>query len=314
MSVLAGDLWILSSYVIHRGGVVPTDAPPGSTRIIAFAAIATRRVDYETTVPIIPPPWTEAPAQQPSPSSPKVVHCTATQCNRVVKADPPAKCFACDERPLCALHVGQLCEDCQRDSGDPAVEAAPGPAVEAAPGLAVEVARGPSVEAVAMSVEGAEEVDEDLATQKIVEEDLCGFAAPVMMPLDQTVLYTTHRPGPLAAKISAGPVIDAEAQPCAPEDCPLGPFVHEEEELAAPTPSKFPVIATQPGSLMVVREGHVGGMAVVEDTSDPPVAQVLRWDVAGTDPRVVDTFVLVQSGIPVANPERPKEYWCPFQV
>ena len=94
MSMLAGDLWILSSSVIHRGGAVPRDEPPGSTRIIAFAAIATRRVDYETTVPIIPPPWAKAPAQQPSPPSPKVVHCTAMQCNRVVKADPPAKCFA----------------------------------------------------------------------------------------------------------------------------------------------------------------------------------------------------------------------------
>ena len=50
-------------------------------------------------------------------------------------------------------------------------------------------------------------------------------------------------------------MIDMSAQPCAPEDCPLGPFVHEEEELEARTPSKFPVIATQPGSLMVVREG-----------------------------------------------------------
>ena len=121
------------------------------------------------------------------------------------------------------------------------------------------------------------------------------------------MLYTTHRPGPLAAEIFAGPVIDASAQPCAPEDCPLGPFVHEEEELEAPTPSKFPVIATQPGSLMVVREGRVGGMAVVEDTVDPPVAQVLRWDVAGTHPRVVDTSVLVQWGLLVAKLERPKE-------
>ena len=56
MSMLAGDWWILSSYVIHRGGAVPRDAPPGSTCIIAFAAIATRRVDCETTVLIIPPP------------------------------------------------------------------------------------------------------------------------------------------------------------------------------------------------------------------------------------------------------------------
>ena len=77
-----------------------------------------------------------------------------------------------------------------------------------------------------------------------------------MMPLDQTVLYTTHRQGALAAHIPAGPVIDVSAQPCAPEDCPLGPFVHEEEELEALTPSKFPVNATQQGSVMVVREGR----------------------------------------------------------
>ena len=164
-----------------------------------------------------------------------------------------------------------------------------------------------------MSAEGAKEVDEHGGTQKIVEEDLCRFAALVMMPLDQTVLYTTHRSGPRAAEISAWPVMDAPAQPCASEDCPLGPFVHEEDELEAPTPSKFLVIATQPGSLMVVREGQMGGMAVVERTSDPPVTQVLRWDVAGTHPRVVDTSVRLQSGLLVANPERPKEYWCPCQ-
>ena len=303
MSMLAGDLWILSSYVIHHVGAVPRDAPAGSTRIIAFAAIATRCVDYETTVPIIPPPWAEGPAPQPSPPSPKAARCTAAPCNRVLKADPPAKCFASEERPPCAVHVGQLYEDCQRDSGDPAVEAAPGPVVEATP--------GPAVKAVAMSAEGAQEVYEDLGTQKIVEEDLCRFAALVMMPLNQTVLYTTHRPGPLATEISAGLVINASAQPYAPEDCPLGPFVHKEEELEAPTPSKFPVIATQPGILMVVHEGQVGGMAGVEDTVDPRVAQVLRWDVVGTHPRVVDTSVLVQSGLVVAKPERPKECWCP---
>ena len=64
MSMVAGDLWILNSYVIHRGGAVPRHVPPGSTRIIAFAAIATHRVDYETPMPIIPPPWAEAPAQK----------------------------------------------------------------------------------------------------------------------------------------------------------------------------------------------------------------------------------------------------------
>ena len=54
-------------------------------------------------------------------------------------------------------------------------------------------------------------------------------------------------------------------------------------------------------------------MAMLEDTVDPPVAQVLRWDVAGTHPQIVDTSVLVQSGLLVANPEHLKEYWCPPQ-
>ena len=118
-----------------------------------------------------------------------------------------------------------------------------------------------------MAAEGVEEVDE--GTHKIIEEDLCGLAALVMMPLDYTVVYTMHRQGPLAADISAGPGIDVSAPPCAPEDCPLGPFVPQEGELEAPAPSKFPFIATQRGSLIVVREGQVGGMAVVEDTVDP---------------------------------------------
>ena len=48
MSMLAGDLWIVCSYIIRRGGAAPRDVPLGSTRIIAFAAIATSRVDYET--------------------------------------------------------------------------------------------------------------------------------------------------------------------------------------------------------------------------------------------------------------------------
>ena len=38
---------------------------------------------------------------------------------------------------------------------------------------------------------------------------------------------------------------------------------------------------------------------------DPAVAEVIRWDVAGTHPRVVDTSVLVQSGPLEANRERP---------
>ena len=66
-----------------------------------------------------------------------------------------------------------------------------------------------------MDAEGAEEVDGGI--HKIVEEDMCGFAALLMKPLDQTVLYTTHRRGPLAADISAGPATGLSVQPCAPE-------------------------------------------------------------------------------------------------
>ena len=80
-----------------------------------------------------------------------------------------------------------------------------------------------------MAAQRAEEVDE--GTQKIVVEHLCGLAALMLMPLDHTVQYTTHRPAPLAANISRGSVIDVSAQPGAPEDCPIGPLVREEKEL-----------------------------------------------------------------------------------
>ena len=198
----------------------------------------------------MPPPWAEAPAQQPSPPSPKIVNCTAAQCNRVVKADPPAQCFACDERPLCALNAGQLSEDCQRDSGDPVVEAAPGPAVKV----------------VAMSAEGAEGVDEDLWTQKIVEEDLCGFAALVMMHLDQTVLYTIHRPGPLAAEISA----DVSSQPCAPRRlspwplCPRGGGVGGKLYILCQKRNQKVSMQTDRGweIMMMVTNGGGGGVLV----------------------------------------------------
>ena len=50
----------------------------------------------------------------------------------------------------------------------------------------------------------------------------------------------------------------------------MGPFVHKEGELLAPSPGKFLVVATHPGALMAVREGQDGGIAMVEDNSDPP--------------------------------------------
>ena len=46
--------------------------------------------------------------------------------------------------------------------------------------------------------------------------------------------------------------------------------MHEEEELLAMDPSTSLVIATHPDSQMVVREGQVGGMVVVEENVDPP--------------------------------------------
>ena len=49
--MMAGDLWILSSYFIHHGWAVPRDAPAGSTFIIAFAAIATRHCHTSPTRP-----------------------------------------------------------------------------------------------------------------------------------------------------------------------------------------------------------------------------------------------------------------------
>ena len=79
-----------------------------------------------------------------------------------MKADPPVKCFAYDERALCAVHLGQLCANCQRDFGEDALAVEDAPAVEAVP--------------VEMAAEGAKEVDEE--TRKIVEEDLCELLSP----------------------------------------------------------------------------------------------------------------------------------------
>ena len=61
MSILAGDLWILSNYVIHRGGAVPRDAPPTSTRIVAspplpHAALTTRQQCRSSRHPGLKPP------------------------------------------------------------------------------------------------------------------------------------------------------------------------------------------------------------------------------------------------------------------
>ena len=47
MSMLAGDFWILSSYVIHRGGAVPRDARL-NVQIIHLQESCTFRVKNET--------------------------------------------------------------------------------------------------------------------------------------------------------------------------------------------------------------------------------------------------------------------------
>ena len=62
-----------------------------------------------------------------------------------------------------------------------------------------------------------------------------------------------------------------------------------------------------------MRKGQLGGITVVEDNVNSLATQVLRWDVARSHQRVVDMSVMVRSGILVANPERPKECWCPCQ-
>ena len=184
MTELAGDLWILSGYVIHRGGAVPRDAPPGSTRIIAFAAIATRRVDYATTVPIVPPPCAEAPPQQPLPPSPKVLHCTAAQCNRVVKADPPAKCSPVPNVPFVLYMSGN--------------------SVKTISGiLGILLWRPPLNLLWRPPLDMLWRLWRCQPREQRKSMRTCGFAALVLMPLDQTVLYTTHRHGPLATKSSS---------------------------------------------------------------------------------------------------------------
>ena len=89
-----------------------------------------------------------------------------------------------------------------------------------------------------------------------------------MRSLEQMVLYTTHRWERLAAEILAGPVIDMSVQSCAP----LGPFVHDKEELPALTPKQVSCRCHPAGQLVGgARRPGGGGLQWWRTTWTPPL-------------------------------------------
>ena len=140
---------------------------------------------------------------------------------------------------------------------------------------------------------------------------MCSFAATCLMPLGNTVLLTQHLPQPPEPITSQQPV-DVEATPCLPEKCPFGPHTHEEERLPQPS-ACYPLLRTNPGTILVIRWGRFGGTAYCGDP-DGDELRVLRWDQVPLEtPNVVDPMILVQAGLVVENPKEAGEYWCACQ-
>ena len=140
---------------------------------------------------------------------------------------------------------------------------------------------------------------------------MCSFAATCLMPLGNTVLLTQHLPQPPEFITSQQPV-DVEATPCLPEKCPFGPHTHEEERLPQPS-ACYPLLRTNPGTILVIRSGRFGGTAYCGDP-DGDELRVLRWDQVPLEtPNVVDPMILVQAGLVVENLKEAGEYWCACQ-
>ena len=159
-----------------------------------------------------------------------------------------------------------------------------------------------------IDTEGAGEVN--VGTQKIVEEDLCGFAPVLMMPFDQTVMYTTNRPRATGGKDFSGPGDQRICPALRPQRLSPGPICPRGGGAVSPKPKQVPChchAPKQPDGGARRRggwDGSGGGQRGPPFHPNPAMGR-------GRQPWVVDTPVLVKSELLVADPERPKEYWCP---
>ena len=92
--------------------------------------------------------------------------------------------------------------------------------------------------------------------------------------------------------------IDPEEEPCPPEECALGFFVHEAVQPSPlpRTPSSEP---PPPRCLLVIRRAQFCGLAVAED--DGYKVEMLRSDRAGMETRLINPSMLVACALLVAN-------------
>ena len=131
------------------------------------------------------------------------------------------------------------------------------------------------------------------------------------MPLGNTVLLTQHLPQPPEPITSQQPV-DVEATPCLPEKWLFGPHTQKEERLPQPSAS-YPLLRTNPGTILVICSGRFGGTAYCGDP-DGDELRVLRWyQVPLETPNVVDPMILVQASLVVENLKEAGAYWCACQ-
>ena len=108
---LAGDSLVLDSRTIHcGGGRSPTMPSTCVWRVVAFATLVARPIDYDVNEVAFRPPWADQRLAAQLASAPS--RCTARDC-----ASPASRGNGCPlcERPLCAEHqrLGDVCSRCE---------------------------------------------------------------------------------------------------------------------------------------------------------------------------------------------------------
>ena len=259
MPMGVGDVWAISSDVIHAGGFPKKDGPP---RDMVFFGLATWPLDFGFPCPVRVP--AHALRVVPGVGPVKCGHegCNATQL--------PSECCDCEKR-LCATHGGEvgLCSACANNSAGTSVST---PAAIPAP------VRLPS--------------SADLPC-----------AADCWFPAGVSSMYTVHAVDAKDAQFTAHKSFATDAKPadadmpCAPADCPLGAYLHEEEFLPVADAACRLVLHTPPGVILVVNRGQFGGVIVNPPEADREACRAFWFTLAGHRQPVDPSELMEMGGI-----------------
>ena len=180
------------------------------------------------------------------------------------------KCFTCKTTPLCRDHAAGLCPACQ--------------------------ILQPSTKA--QQAEGG-----TLPPDQQIRRD-CGITCYI--PVDTTVLYLLLHSLP---DQPPSPFRPDEPLPTAKVvECPVREWVHEAEHLPSPNDAKLALLASQPGTIVAVRE-RFGGIAVVFGGGQQDV--VWQWDMSPVDTPILDPNTALSCGC-LAESLREGVYVCRY--